>query len=186
MSRHYWPLLRHYWPLLRHCCYYIESINDFNIFCYHNITLLLYHNILLSHYSIIILTYSVIIILHYYFIIIFYYHLIQLLLSLLLLQIWVNISHNSKHISKKHSFLNTHALFCGGPWFLLAKKPLRAPAGLAKGVGAIQSPCVAYWSGTRLGPRISKILTNVQRRSSGATFSHFFKNIICSQKMEYK
>ena len=49
MLRHYWPLLRHYRPLLRHYCYYIESINDFNIFCYHNITLLLDHNILLSH-----------------------------------------------------------------------------------------------------------------------------------------
>ena len=56
MLRHCWPLLRHYWPLLRHYFYYIESINDFNIFCYHNITLLLYHNILLSRYSIIILT----------------------------------------------------------------------------------------------------------------------------------
>ena len=48
MLRHQWPLLRHYWPLLRHYFYYIEPINDFNIFCYHNITLLLYHNILLS------------------------------------------------------------------------------------------------------------------------------------------
>ena len=110
-----------------------------NIFCYHNITLLLYHNILLSHYSIIILKYSVIIILHDYFIIIFYYHISQLLL----LQIWVNISNNSKHISKKQCFLNKHALFIWGPCFLLGKKPLRAPAGLAKGVGAIQSPSVA-------------------------------------------
>ena len=90
----------HNWPLVRHYFYYIESINDFNIFCYHNITLLLYHNILLSHYSIIILTYSVILILHYYFIILFYYHIIQLLL--LLLQIWVNISHHSNNISNKN------------------------------------------------------------------------------------
>ena len=74
-------------------------------------------------------TYSVI--LHYYCIIIFHYHFLQLLLILLLL-IWVNVSHASKNISKKHSFLNTHALFSllifllGGLFFAWKKTPAGA------------------------------------------------------------
>ena len=63
--------------------------------------------------------------------------------NVFIIQIWVNIGQNSKHITNKHGFLHKYALFCWGPCFLLGKKPLRAPAGLAKGVGAIQSPSVA-------------------------------------------
>ena len=61
----------------------------------------------------------------------------------MIIQIWINIGQNSKRIPTKLDFLRKYALFCLGPCFLLGKKPLRAPRGLAKGVGAIQSPSVA-------------------------------------------
>ncbi len=71
------------------------------------------------------LIYSVLIILHYYFIIIFYYHIIQLLL----LQIWVNISHNSKNIEKKTQFSQKTSIAFWGTLFFAGKK---APAGAGR------------------------------------------------------
>ena len=102
--------------------YYIASINDFNIFDCHNITLLLYHNILLSHCPILKLTYSVIMILHYcYFIIIYYYHLIQLLL--LLLQPGSILTTKANIFQKNTVFsIHTHS-FLGDPVFCWDKSP---------------------------------------------------------------
>ena len=74
-----------------------------------------------------------------------------------------------RRASKRGSvFSNRYALCAFRRLFCRIKTPGGRAAGIAKGVGAIQSPSVAQWSGTRLG---SKMLQNFDR------FLKFFRTI---------